>query len=673
MKSKTIEAPAQSTEPPATVSGKVRITDTTLRDGHQSLWATRMKTSEMLPIAEKLDQVGYWSLEVWGGATFDVALRFLNEDPWERLSELRSRVKKTRLQMLLRGQNIVGYHNYPDDLLEAFIDKAAERGIDIIRIFDALNDVRNLAKAIAGAKKVGKHAQGTLCYTISPIHTIKYYLERAREQKDEGIDSICIKDMAGILAPRIAYDLIKSLKDEIGLPVQLHCHASSGMAVATYLRAVEAGVSVLDTAQAPLAFATSQPAVETIVAMLRGTEADPDLNLDAIEAVSEYFDKIKAERGITYDKIVDEMVIVHQIPGGMTSNLIAQLREQNALDRLKDVLEEVPRVRKDLGYPPLVTPTSQMVGVQAVFNVLARERYKIVPNEVRDYAKGLYGRSPAPIKEEIRRKILGNETAITCRPADLLEPLLPKVRAELAASSLSQDLVTKEEDYISYALFPEVALRYFNWRKDPEKYPAPVAAPRSGSTKESQVKSKEETDGSALGIIKQLLDLAAQHDVAEIELEQAGSKIRIKREVRNSSLVARCSNYDAPGGGAATSHYDPAPSPAQPARPPAMPGLTEPSLIPPLPATLSEAKSLSKREEIKSPMVGTFYLRSRPDSAAFVEPGSVLEPGQTLCIIEAMKLMNEIEAEKRCRVLEVLASDGDPVEYGQVLFRVELL
>ncbi len=614
---------------------KVAITDTTLRDGHQSLWATRMKASEMMPIAEKLDAVGYWSLEVWGGATFDVALRFLNEDPWERLSELRKRVTKTRLQMLLRGQNIVGYHNYPDDVVEAFVARASERGLDVFRIFDALNDARNLTKAIECVKKNRKHAQGTLCYTISPIHTVEYYLDRAREQAELGIDSICIKDMAGILAPEIGYELIKALNEEIKLPVQLHCHASSGMAVATYLRAIDAGVAVIDTAHAPLAFATSQPAVETIVAMLRDTPADPELNLEAIEQVSEHFDKIRVERCITYDKIVDEMVIVHQIPGGMASNLVSQLKEQKALDRLKEVLEEVPRVRKDMGYPPLVTPTSQMVGVQAVFNVLSGGRYKVVPKEVKEYVKGLYGRSPAPIKEEIRKKILGSEAPITVRPADLLEPMMDKVRKELP-----KDLVTREEDYISYALFPERALKFFEWRKNPKPEPAPPTPP-----KETKPATK-----SDVNVVRELLELASRNDVSELEWAEGDSRVKIRR---GGTTVAQPVVVQAP--------------------PQTQPVTREPLAAERTPQPEPAKPAAKGLEEIKSPMVGTYYLRSRPDSAPFVEVGAIVEPGQTLCIIEAMKLMNEIEAEKKCRVAEVLVAEGGAVEYGQVLFRVEPL
>ena len=446
------------------------ITDTTLRDAHQSLWATRMRIEDMRPVLEHIDRAGYWSLEVWGGATFDVCLRFLNEDPWERLSEIRRKVPNTKLQMLLRGQNVVGYRNYPDDLLEEFVKFAAERGIDIFRIFDALNDIRNLEKAIELVKAAGRHAQGTLCYAISPIHTLDYYVDRAREQRDCGIDSICIKDMAGILAPKMAFDLVRALKTELKLPVQVHCHASSGMAVASYLKAAEAGADVIDTAAAPLSFSTSQPAVETMVAAFAGTDREPGLDMKSLEAVERHFAAIESGRCIPGNKAVDTMVITHQVPGGMASNLLSQLREQKAEDRLAEVLEEVPRVREDLGYPPLVTPTSQIVGVQAVMNVLAGERYKLIPKEVRDYVRGLYGRSPAPVREAVAQKILGGEKPLKGRPADRLEPMMPKVRKELA-----KDLVVNEEDYISYALFPEVSLKFFQWRKNP----TPPAPPRT--------------------------------------------------------------------------------------------------------------------------------------------------------------------------------------------------
>lgn len=613
----------------------VNITDTTLRDGHQSLWATRMKTEEMLPILQKLDSVGYWSLEMWGGATFDVAMRYLNEDPWERLSLIRKEIKKTKLQMLLRGQNIVGYHNYPDDLLEAFIEKTAERGMDIFRIFDALNDVRNVEASIKFVKKYKKHAQGTLCYTVSPIHTMEYYLDIAKKEQDLGIDTICIKDMAGIIAPETAYQLVKKLKDEIKLPVQLHAHSSSGMAVASYLKAVEAGVDIIDTAHAPLAFGTSQPAVESMIAMLDNTPYNPQLNKEIIAEISNYFDKLRAVRNIKYDKLIDEMVVIHQIPGGMASNLISQLKEQNAADRLKEVLEEVPKVRKDLGYPPLVTPTSQMVGVQAVFNVLSGERYKIIPNEIKEYVKGLYGRSPVPIKDNIRRKILGSERPITVRPADLLEPILPKITTEL-----DKKFVKKEEDFITYALFPEQALRFFNFREHPEQFI------EEDKNEEKQMK---QDDKEGLGLIKELLDLSSKHNLLELEWDFGAHKIKIRRQSNNPTLTTESKSQAV---------HEVIQQPAVQSQPQQ--------------STVTEVKPAPKNLiEIKSPMVGTYYSRARPEAPAFADKGDIVEAGATLCIIEAMKLMNEIEAEKKYKIHEVFVHDGDTVEYGQPLFLVE--
>ena len=447
----------------------VKITDTTFRDAHQSLMATRMRTESMLPIAEKIDEVGFFSLEMWGGATFDVCIRFLGEDPWERIRQLKKRIKKTPLQMLLRGQNIVGYHNYPDDVVIKFVEKAAENGIDIFRVFDALNDVRNMETAIKTVKRVGAFAEGTICYTISPVHTIEHYLEIAKQLAELECDSICIKDMAGILAPQPAYELVSAIKKEVGLPVHLHCHSTSGMAMMTYLKACEAGVDIIDTAFSPLAWGTSQPPVESIVAALKGTPYDPGLNLELLVEIAEYFSELrekyfdplhlispKAER-------VDPSILIHQIPGGMFSNLISQLKEQNALHRLKEVLEEVPRVRKELGYPPLVTPTSQLVGSQAVFNVLSGKRYSIIPKEVKDYVKGFYGRPPAPIDEKIKKLIIGDEKPITCRPADMLEPFLDKIPEDV------KQYFQQEEDALTYALFPTAAIEFFKKRAKKEE------------------------------------------------------------------------------------------------------------------------------------------------------------------------------------------------------------
>ena len=455
----------------------VKITDTTFRDAHQSLIATRMRTDTMLPIAEKMDQVGFFSLEAWGGATFDVAIRYLAEDPWERIRQLKKHVKKTPLQMLLRGQNIVGYRNYADDVVVKFIEKAAENGIDIFRVFDALNDTRNMEVAIRTVKKTGRHAQGTISYTISPFHTIEYFVEFAKRLAELDCDSICIKDMAGMLAPQPAYELISTLKKEVGLPVHLHSHSTSGMVMMTYFRACEAGVDILDTAFSPLSWGTSQPPVESVVAALKGTPYDTCLDSELLDEIAEYFRELREKY---YDPLklidpkserVDPSIIVHQIPGGMFSNLLEQLREQKALHRLNEVLEEVPKVRKELGYPPLVTPTSQLVGIQAVLNVISGKRYSIVPKEIKDYVKGLYGKPPAPIDEKIKRKIIGDEKPITCRPADLLEPMLDKIPDDV------KPYIESDEDRITYVLFPQTALEFFKKRKDKRQETNPKIQP----------------------------------------------------------------------------------------------------------------------------------------------------------------------------------------------------
>ena len=444
----------------------VRITDTTFRDAHQSLIATRMRTDTMLPIAEKIDQVGFFSLEAWGGATFDVAIRFLLEDPWERIRQLKKHVKKTPLQMLLRGQNVVGYHNYPDDVLIKFIEKAAENGIDIFRVFDALNDIRNMEVAIKTIKKTGKHAQGTISYTLSPFHTVEYFVTFAKKLAELDCDPICIKDMAGMLAPQPAFELVSALKKQVGLPVQMHSHSTSGMVMMTYFHACEAGADILDTAFSPLAWGTSQPPVESVVAALKGTPYDTGLDSELLNEIAQYFRELREKY---YDPLklidpkaerVDPSIIVHQIPGGMFSNLLEQLREQKALDRLDEVLEEVPKVRKELGYPPLVTPTSQLVGIQAVLNVISGKRYGIVPKEIKDYVKGLYGKPPAPIDEKIKKKIIGDEEPITCRPADLLEPGLNKIPTDV------KPYIESDEDKLTYALFPQTALEFFKKRKE---------------------------------------------------------------------------------------------------------------------------------------------------------------------------------------------------------------
>lgn len=439
---------------------RIGITETALRDGHQSLLATRMRTEHMIPIAEKMDEVGYHSLEVWGGATFDSCLRFLNECPWERLRELRKRFKRTKLQMLLRGQNLVGYRHYPDDVVEEFVKRAVANGIDILRIFDALNDVRNMEKAMEAGKREGAYVQATVCYTISPLHTIEHFVETATKLKEMGADSICVKDMAGILSPPVAFELVARLKAVVGLPVQLHCHYTSGMAAMSYLKGIEAGADVIDTAISPLALGTSQPATETMVAVLRETPYDTGLDIGILSEIADYFAEVR-KRYKDFDVgsgNVDVNVLIYQIPGGMISNFVSQLQEQRALNKLKDVLAEVPRVRADMGYPPLVTPSSQIVGTQAVLNVLLG-RYNVVADEVKEYFRGSYGRPPGPVNPEIQKKCIGDEKPIAGRPADLMEPMLEKARQEI------QSYIEKEEDVLSYCLFPDVALSFFKNRK----------------------------------------------------------------------------------------------------------------------------------------------------------------------------------------------------------------
>ena len=445
----------------------LKITETVLRDSHQSLIATRMTTDEMLPILKTLDEVGYYSLEAWGGATFDSCLRFLNEDPWHRLRVIRENVKNTKLQMLFRGQNILGYRHYADDVVEYFVQKCIANGIDIIRIFDALNDPRNLQTAIKATKKEGGHVQAAISYTTGPVFSNEYFANYAKELEEMGADSICIKDMAGLLKPYDAFDLVTAIKAVCKLPVQLHTHYTSGLASMTVLKAVEAGVDIVDTAISPMAMGTSQPATEPIVATLQGTPYDTGLDLEKLDVIAKYFNTLREKyiaSGQLDPKVLKVNVnsLLYQVPGGMLSNLMSQLKQANQSDKLQAVLEEVPRVREDAGYPPLVTPTSQIVGTQAVYNVLMGERYKTVTKEFKGLVRGDYGKTPVPIKPEFVKKIIGDEKQITCRPADLLKPELETLRAQLG------DKAHQDEDVLSYALFDKVALKFFENRDNAE-------------------------------------------------------------------------------------------------------------------------------------------------------------------------------------------------------------
>ena len=458
---------------------KIRLIETAFRDAHQSLLATRMRTRDMLPIAEEMDKVGYFSLECWGGATFDTCIRYLNEDPWQRLRDLKELVKKTPLQMLLRGQNLVGYKHYPDDVVREFVEKAYTNGVDVFRIFDALNDVRNMEMAIKVAKEQDAHVQGTLSYTTSPYHTIEKFVEIAKELEALECDSVAIKDMAGLISPHDTYEIVKTLKEETDLLINLHCHCTSGMTPMSYYAACQAGVDLLDTAISPLSWGASQPPTESVVAALQGTPFDTGCDLKLLTEIKKYFEEIREKYSGILDPIterVDTDVLLYQIPGGMLSNFVSQLKQQSALDRYEDVLKEVPLVRKDLGYPPLVTPTSQIVGIQAVMNVLGEERYKNPSKEVKEYVKGFYGKPPAPIDPEIAHKIIGDEEPITCRPADLLEPELEKYRKE----GEEMGIIQKEEDVLTFTLYPAVAPKFLKGEAEEE----PLTPPKTDSPSE---------------------------------------------------------------------------------------------------------------------------------------------------------------------------------------------
>ena len=468
--------------------GKVKITETSLRDGHQSLMATRMTTAEMLPIIETMDKVGYYAMEVWGGATYDAAIRFLHEDPWERLREIRKRAKNTKLQMLLRGQNLLGYRHYADDIVDRFVELSIKNGIDIIRTFDALNDTRNIRKASESTKKYGGHSQLAICYTISPVHTIEYYKKLALEMQSMGADSIAIKDMSGILLPNVASILVTELKSVLNIPLELHTHSTAGLAEMSIIEAIDAGVDIVDTAISPFGGGTSQPCTEPLVRTLQGTEYDTELNLELLKEVAEYFKPIRKkyiDNGTLNPKAlgVEPNIVEYQLPGGMLSNLLSQLKSQGAEDKYEDVLREIPKVRKDLGYPPLVTPMSQMVGTQSVMNILTGKKYHMIPKEIKDYVKGMYGKSPVPIDENIKKTIVGDEEVFTGRPADLLKDEYDTMKSEIG------DLAKSDEDVLTYACFPQIAKGYLK-----EKY-------SEKKDKETRIDNKEEVKIQNINVI----------------------------------------------------------------------------------------------------------------------------------------------------------------------------
>ncbi len=598
---------------------KITVTDTILRDAHQSLIATRMRTEDMLPICDKLDRVGYWSLEVWGGATFDACVRFLKEDPWERLRKLRAALPNTRLQMLLRGQNLLGYRHYSDDVVRTFVAKAAVNGIDVFRIFDAMNDVRNLRVAIEAVKAAGKHAQGTLSYTTSPVHTVAAYVEQAKAMQAMGIDSIAIKDMAGLLTPYATFELVKALKAEVDLPVFVHSHDTSGMGAMCQLKAIEAGADHIDTAISSFAWGTSHPGTESMVAALRGTPFDTGLDLELIQEIGMYFHAVRKKYHQFESEFtaVDTRVQVNQVPGGMMSNLANQLKEQGALNRINEVFAEIPKVREDLGFPPLVTPTSQIVGTQAVFNVLAGERYKTITNEVKLYLQGRYGRAPGKVDEQLRKRAIGNEEVIDVRPADLLKPEMAKLREEIGA------LAKSEEDVLTYAMFPDIGRKFLEERA-------------AGTLKPEALLPLPQAGGAAPvggeGVPTEFV-IDVHGETYRVDITGVGVKAEGKRHFYLS-----------------------------------IDGMPEEVVFEPLNDFVAGAGG--KRKQASAPGdVSTTMPGNIVD--VLVKEGDVVKAGQAVLITEAMKMETEVQAPIAGTVKAVHVAKGDRVNPGEVLVEID--
>ena len=613
---------------------RVRITDTTLRDAHQSLWATRMRTDDILKIAETIDAAGYYSLECWGGATFDVCMRFLRENPWERLRQIKAVCKKTPLQMLLRGQNLLGYKHYPDDIVDRFVALACENGMDIFRVFDALNDPRNLEKAIASVKKYGGHAQGTISYTTSPVHTVENYVKLAKEQAAMGIDSLAIKDMAGILTPGAARELVGALVKALPeMPIQVHSHMTSGMAAAMYLAAVEAGAGCVDCAISTMSSFSSQPPCESMVTILESEGYDTGLDQKKLAEINAYFRELKATRqpaSTAKVEPVDAGVLVHAIPGGMISNLRSQLAQQGALDRLPEVLAELPKTRADMGYPPLVTPTSQIVGVQSVLNVLSGKRYSMITDETKHYAAGYYGRTPAPIEKKLAKKLQGGLKPITCRPADLLKPGLAA-----AAKEIPSKLIQSEEDILSYCLFPEVALGYFKWRAQPDDAKDPIPA-----DVEMQKSETAASVGGAQVSPEDAKFIAIGKAFAALMATVGGGKVDLSAVKLGDAADGRAG--------------------ARPSHEAETPGGTRSG------ASETGASEPPQGTPVLAPLNGTFYRSAGPGKPEMAKDGDAVKAGDAVCIVEAMKLFNPIKA-TAAGTITFLAKHGAPVTKGETL------
>ena len=601
------------------MSKKIFVTDTILRDAHQSLLATRMRTDDMLPICDKLDKVGYWSLEVWGGATFDACVRFLKEDPWERLRQLRAALPNTRLQMLLRGQNLLGYRHYSDDVVKAFVAKAAVNGIDVFRIFDAMNDVRNLETAIRAVKKSGKHAQGTIAYTTSPVHTIEAVVAQAKQMEAMGCDSIAIKDMAGLLTPYATGELVKALKAALPeLDVVIHSHDTAGVASMCQLKAVENGADRIDTAISSMAWGTSHPGTESMVAALRGTPYDTGLDLELLQEIGLYFYAVRKKYHQFESEFtgVDTRVQVNQVPGGMISNLANQLKEQGALHRMDEVLAEIPKVRKDLGYPPLVTPTSQIVGTQAFFNVLAGERYKTITTEVKYYLQGRYGKAPAPVCEHLRFQAIGSEEVIECRPADLLAPELDKLRKDIG------ELAKSEEDVLTFAMFPDIGRKFLEEREAGTLQPEVLLPIPDGKAAAASV------EGTPTEFVIDVHGETYRVDITGVGVKGEGKRhFYLSIDGMPEEVVFEPLNAFVGGGG-------------------------------------SQRKQASAPGDVSTTMPGNVV-------DVLVAVGDVVKAGQTVLVSEAMKMETEIQAPIAGTVKAVHVAKGDRVNPGEVLIEIE--
>ena len=611
---------------------KIHITELVLRDGHQSLIATRMRTADMLPILPKLDNAGFWSLEAWGGATFDACVRFLREDPWERLKTLRKNLPNSRIQMLLRGQNLLGYRHYPDDVACAFVQKSADNGVDIFRVFDAMNDLRNLTVTIEAVKKAGKHAQGTLCYTTSPVHNIPHFVSLAKELENMGCDTVAIKDMAGLLTPYTTVELVKAIKAAVKMPIHIHSHATSGLSAMCLLKGVESGASVIDTSNSALGEGASHSSTESMVAALQGTPYDTGLDLAQLQEITAYFREVRKkywqfESAFTG---VDTRVLVNQVPGGMISNLSNQLKEQGALDRIDEVLAEIPRVREDLGFPPLVTPTSQIVGTQAVLNVLTGARYKSVTTEVKHYLQGFYGKAPGQINQEVQSMAIGTQKVITHRPADLLEPELEKLRGEI------EGLAKTEEDTLTYAMFPDLARTFFQERA-------------AGTLKSEPLLPKEEAQAGGAHLAPNEFKITLHGETYHIKLTGSGQQGEDQRPFYVS-----------------------------------VDGVNEEVFVETLNEIEVGASSSANRAKSKSSAQEGIGKRPRPSHLGhvttampgaivdvMVEIGTKVKSGDPVLVIEAMKMENEIQAPVSGTVIGVFVGKGDTVTPDESLLEIQ--